>query len=105
LVDRVALLNDAIKQSDIIILAVPVDALVKLLPEVLNHVSENQVVIEVGSTKKPAVDSVRNPNEEISLLLTPWQVLSFRDQKRLFEICSIIKLVFFAMYKIRSQSS
>jgi prephenate dehydrogenase len=63
LVDRVALLNDAIKQSDIIILAVPVDALVKLLPEVLNHVSENQVVIEVGSTKKPAVDSVRNhPN-------------------------------------------
>lgn len=63
LVDRVALLNDAIKQSDIIILAVPVDALVKLLPEVLNHVTENQVVIEVGSTKKPAVDSVRNhPN-------------------------------------------
>ncbi|PAC33441.1 prephenate dehydrogenase [Flectobacillus sp. BAB-3569] len=63
LVDRVALLNDAIKQSDIIILAVPVDALVKLLPEVLNHISENQVVIEVGSTKKPAVDSVRNhPN-------------------------------------------
>ena len=63
LVDRVALLNDAIKQSDIIILAVPVDALVKLLPEVLNHVYENQVVIEVGSTKKPAVDSVRNhPN-------------------------------------------
>lgn len=63
LVDRVALLNDAIKQSDIIILAVPVDALVKLLPEALNHVTENQVVIEVGSTKKPAVDSVRNhPN-------------------------------------------
>jgi len=63
LVDRVALLNDAIKQSDIIILAVPVDALVKLLPEVLNHVSENQVVIEVGSTKKPVVDAVRNhPN-------------------------------------------
>lgn len=63
LVDRVALLNDAIKQSDIIILAVPVDALVKLLPEVLNHVSENQVVIEVGSAKKPVVDAVRNhPN-------------------------------------------
>jgi prephenate dehydrogenase len=63
LIDRVALLADAIKQSDIIILAVPVDALLKLLPDVLSQITENQVVIEVGSTKKPVVDIVKNhPN-------------------------------------------
>jgi prephenate dehydrogenase len=106
LVDRVALLNDAIKQSDIIILAVPVDALVKLLPEVLNHVSENQVVIEVGSTKKPAVDSVRNhPNRGNFIATHPMAGTEFSDQKRLSEICSTIKLVCSVMYKIQSQSS
>lgn len=63
LIDRIALLQDAIKQSDIIILAVPVDALLTLLPEVLNQITENQVVIEVGSTKKAVIDAVKNhPN-------------------------------------------
>ncbi|MDR6560817.1 MULTISPECIES: prephenate dehydrogenase [unclassified Arcicella] len=60
LIDRIALLQDAIKQSDIIILAVPVDALLTLLPEVLNQITENQVVIEVGSTKKAVIDAVKN---------------------------------------------
>jgi len=65
LIDRIALLQDAVKQSDIIILAVPVDALLTLLPEVLNQVTENQVVIEVGSTKKAVIDAVKNhPNRE-----------------------------------------
>eukprot|EP01031_Cornospumella_fuschlensis_P007627 gene7627-9451_t len=63
LIDRVALLQDAVKQSDIIILAVPVDALLTLLPEVLNQITENQVVIEVGSTKKAVIEAVKNhPN-------------------------------------------
>lgn len=63
LVDKVALLGDAIKQSDIIILAVPVDALVSLLPQVLDDILPHQVVIEVGSTKKKVVDAVvTHPN-------------------------------------------
>ena len=36
LVDRVALLPDAIAQADVVVLAVPVDALVGLLPQVLD---------------------------------------------------------------------
>src|ERR1043165_4142598 len=42
LVDEVLLLEDAIPQSDVIILATPVDAMVLLLPEVLNKV-DNQI--------------------------------------------------------------
>ena len=70
LVDRVALLKDAISQSDIIILAVPVDALLKLLPEVLDVVQENQVVIEVGSTKKPVVDIIKNHPKRANFVAT-----------------------------------
>lgn len=59
LVDRVQLLPDALRQADVVVLAVPVDALLTLLPEVLNQV-DRQVVIDVGSTKLPVVEAVRN---------------------------------------------
>jgi prephenate dehydrogenase len=58
LIDKVLLLPDAIEQSDVVVLAVPVDALVTLLPSVLDRV-ERQVVIDVGSTKKPIVDAIK----------------------------------------------
>jgi prephenate dehydrogenase len=70
LVDKIALLNDAIKQSDIIILAVPVNALTTLLPEVLNLVEDHQVVIEVGSTKKLVVDSVKDHPKRANFVAT-----------------------------------
>jgi prephenate dehydrogenase len=59
LVDKVLLLDDAIAQSDLIVLATPVDTLTTLLPYVLDRV-ENQVVIDVGSTKRPIVEAVRH---------------------------------------------
>lgn len=58
LADRMALLDDAIQQSDLIVLAVPVDSLLTLLPYVLDRV-DKQIVIDVGSTKRPIVDVVR----------------------------------------------
>ncbi len=62
LVDKVALLDDAINQSDLIILAVPVDGLLSLLPYVLDRI-DKQIVIDVGSTKRPIVEAVKNhPN-------------------------------------------
>lgn len=48
----------AVRRADLIILAVPMDALLSLLPEVLDIV-DNQVVIDVGSTKKALLDVVR----------------------------------------------
>lgn len=58
LVDKVLLLDDAIQQADLIVLATPVDSLTTLLPYVLDRVG-NQVVIDVGSTKRPIVEAAK----------------------------------------------
>ena len=57
LVDEVMPLDQAVKQSDVVILAIPVDSLVKLLPGILDHV-EKQVVIDLGSTKSLLLQTV-----------------------------------------------
>lgn len=60
IVDKILRLSDAVAQADIIILAIPVDILSTMLPHVLNMISENQVVIDVGSTKKIVIDKIKN---------------------------------------------
>ncbi len=50
LVDCIASMDDAIAQTDVIILATPVDVLRSSLPIVLDQV-DHQVVIDLGSTK------------------------------------------------------
>jgi prephenate dehydrogenase len=60
IIDKVMRLSDAIAQADIIIVAIPVDALATMLPHVLNIISENQVVIDVGSTKKTIINNIKN---------------------------------------------
>ncbi|MGH2643230.1 MAG: prephenate dehydrogenase [Chitinophagaceae bacterium] len=52
LIDEKKELNDLVKEADLIILAVPVDALKEMLPHVLDSVNDKQVVIDVGSTKE-----------------------------------------------------
>lgn len=59
LVDEVLPLEVAIQQSDVIILATPVDNLVTLLPEVLNKISD-QIVIDLGSTKSQLIQAVKD---------------------------------------------
>ncbi len=58
LIDRDLPLPEAIAASDVVILAVPVDALLTLLPEVLDQ-THRQVVMDVGSTKVNLLDEVR----------------------------------------------
>lgn len=50
LVDQAGTYDD-LKQTEIVILAIPVDATVQELPKVLDEISENGLVIDVGSTK------------------------------------------------------
>ena len=59
LVDEILPLKEAIHQSDIIFLAVPVDSMVKILPEVLNEINE-QIVIDLGSIKSQLIDVVKD---------------------------------------------
>ncbi|HAO28048.1 MAG TPA: prephenate dehydrogenase [Chryseobacterium indologenes] len=63
IIDAEANLEEGIKNADLIIIAVPVDAARKLLPEVLNLISGHQTVMDAGSTKAGIVGAVRNhPN-------------------------------------------
>jgi prephenate dehydrogenase len=51
--------KEAIKESDVIVLATPVDVSIRLLPEVL-EVVDNQAVFDVGSTKENIIKCVEN---------------------------------------------
>jgi prephenate dehydrogenase len=55
--DEVLPLKEAIAKSDLVVLAIPVDALHVLLPQVLDEVEE-QVVMDMGSTKQSVIDAV-----------------------------------------------
>lgn len=59
LVDEILPIDEAIEQSDIVVLAIPVDSLVDLLPSVLDKIT-NQVVLDMGSTKRLLIDAVKN---------------------------------------------
>src|SRR6476620_706588 len=59
LVDEILPLDDAIQHSDVIILAIPVDSMVTLLPEVLNKI-KHQIVVDLGSTKSQLIEAVKD---------------------------------------------
>jgi len=54
IVDKIENLQNAVRNSDFIIIAVPVDVALIVLPEVLDLI-DNQVVMDVGSTKEQIV--------------------------------------------------
>ncbi len=57
IVEKIMLLDDAVAQSDIIIVATPVNSLARLVPHILDKIS-HQIVIEVGSTKTNVTQAV-----------------------------------------------
>jgi len=59
LVDEVMSLDEAIDASDVIVLAIPVDKLVEMLPALMDRV-EKQVVVDLGSTKAQLVNAIKN---------------------------------------------
>jgi prephenate dehydrogenase len=52
LVDEIKELDSAVADSDLIIIAIPVDQSIKVLDDVLDKINANTVVIDVGSTKE-----------------------------------------------------
>ena len=57
LVDEILSLDDAIKQAHVIVLTVPMNTLVNILPPILDKVS-NQIVMDMGSTKSTLANVV-----------------------------------------------
>ncbi|KAB2909144.1 MAG: prephenate dehydrogenase [Ignavibacteriales bacterium] len=58
LVDEILPLKDAVKKSELVIIAVPVDATIPVLKAVLDE-TENQIITDVGSTKEKIAKSVK----------------------------------------------
>lgn len=50
--------DDNISKLDLLLISVPVDETIKILPEILNNVGENTLVVDVGSTKFQICKSV-----------------------------------------------
>lgn len=59
LIDETLSLEEAIKDAEVIILSIPVNAITKLLPTLLDKI-ENQIVMDVGSTKSSILNSIKN---------------------------------------------
>ncbi|WP_298556058.1 prephenate dehydrogenase [uncultured Algibacter sp.] len=59
LIDKKATLED-IKDADLVIVSIPVDATVKLLPTILDKISDTGLVVDAGSTKEAICKVVEN---------------------------------------------
>ena len=60
IIDESLSLEEAIALSDLIILAIPVDAATYILPKILDLITDKKTVMDVGSTKSGIVQSVKN---------------------------------------------
>lgn len=88
LVDEVTDLAGCVSGGDLVVLAVPVGAAVRLLPQVLDMIPEgsDKVVMDVCSTKEVIADAVKNHPQRIHYVAThpmagteysgPWAAMS-----------------------------
>ncbi len=60
LVDRIESLEKGVENTDIIIIAIPVDKEVAILAQILDTINNNTTVIDMSSTKRVITESVRN---------------------------------------------
>ena len=60
LVDRIEQFDEGVKNTDIVIIAIPVDKELLVLPQVLDTINDNTTVIDMGSAKKMIVDKVKD---------------------------------------------
>lgn len=59
-IDKAMEMTDALVNADLVVIGVPVDATVRILPHVLNSVPENATVMDLGSTKLEICNAIRN---------------------------------------------
>ena len=88
LVDEVTDLSGCVSESDMVVLAVPVGAALRLLPQVLDMIPEgsDKVVMDVCSTKEVIADAVKNHPQRSHYVAThpmagteysgPWAAMS-----------------------------
>ena len=68
-VDKAATFED-LAEADYVIVSVPVDIALSVLPKVLDAIGENTIVFEVGSTKIPICEAVANHPKRRNFIAT-----------------------------------
>ncbi|MRG45960.1 prephenate dehydrogenase [Chitinophaga sp. SYP-B3965] len=58
IIDEASNIEDAMNRSQLIILAIPVDAMLKALPSILDKITKSHVIMDVGSTKEQILELV-----------------------------------------------
>jgi prephenate dehydrogenase len=69
LVDEIMPLTEGVQKADIVLLATPVNTMVKLLPNILDLI-DNQIVMEVGSTKEQITSAVKHHPKRLNFIAT-----------------------------------
>ena len=69
IIDKASTIKELVN-ADYVIVAVPVDVALLLLPEVLNHIGEETIVFDVGSTKVPICEAVANHPKRKNFIAT-----------------------------------
>lgn len=61
---------DALVHADFVIVSVPVDVAVTVLPKVLDNIGDQTIVLDVGSTKIPICEAVANHSKRRNFIAT-----------------------------------
>jgi prephenate dehydrogenase len=59
-IDEAVSLNELVKRSDLVIITIPVNHIVRSLPSILDDITAQQVVMDIGSTKEQIVGAVKD---------------------------------------------
>jgi prephenate dehydrogenase len=70
LVDEVVTLEAAIERVGVLVCATPVDILVEIIPSILDQLKPGQIIIEVGSTKTPVYEALKNHSKRAQFVST-----------------------------------
>lgn len=85
IIDASDSLENAVSQADCTILAIPVDAIVKILPQVLDLANADHTVIDFGSTKAAICDAVKDhPNRACFVAAHPIAGTEYSGPKAAF---------------------
>ncbi|NNK86849.1 MAG: prephenate dehydrogenase [Flavobacteriaceae bacterium] len=69
IIDEAASMAD-IRRADLVILAIPVDSTVEILPQILDRIGDEALVIDVGSTKEDICEVVKDHPKRRNFLAT-----------------------------------
>ncbi len=59
-IDEALSMEELIRRSDLVIITIPVNHIVGLLPIIMNKINERQVVMDIGSTKEEIVNAIKD---------------------------------------------